>query len=708
MDAAAQKIIENTRNIGISAHIDSGKTTLTERILYYAGRIHKIEEVRGGGSGATMDHMDLEREKGITITSAATTVHWQDKKVNIIDTPGHVDFTVEVERSLRVLDGAILVLCGVSGVQSQSITVDRQMKRYRVPRLAFINKLDRMGANPWRGIEGIREVLGLNAVAMQLPIGIEEDLTGVVDLVTMKAYYNEGDKGETVREEEIPEDMRDEAEEKRQEMMEAISMFDEQMMEDLLEEKEISLETIHAAIKKGVQSLELVPVYMGSAFKNRGVQKLLDAVTAYLPSPLEAEASQATVLARSGDTEATEKMSLKCDPDEPTVAMAFKLTEEQFGQLTYTRIYQGKVTKGEQLVNSRTGKKMRVGRMVRMHSNDRENIDVAEAGDIIAMIGVECASGDTFCGGDLRVACESIFVPDPVISLAVKGKDNDAHMRMSKALSRFMREDPTFRVSSDEESGETIISGMGELHLDIYIERMKREYNADVVVGAPQVNYREAITTPSNFDYVHKKQTGGSGQFAGVAGIIEPLEESGETEFEFVNAIFGGSIPAEHIPACEKGFQDVMEKGPLAAFPMVKIKVTLKDGKYHDVDSSDLAYRLASRQAMKQAVNKANPILLEPIMKVEVETPSDYQGSVIGDLSSRRGVIYGTNVNGDETVISAGIPLSEMFGYATELRSMTAGKAQYSMEFEKYSACPSFVQEKVMKERAEKLKEDED
>jgi elongation factor G len=701
MDAASQKILESTRNIGISAHIDSGKTTLTERILYYAGKIHKIEEVRGGGSGATMDHMDLEKEKGITITSAATTVSWQDKKINIIDTPGHVDFTVEVERSLRVLDGAILVLCGVAGVQSQSLTVDRQMKRYRVPRLAFINKLDRMGANPFRGIQGIRDQLGLNAVAMQLPIGLEDAHNGVVDLISMQAAFFDGERGESVRYADIPADMLEEAQEKRMEMLEAISMFDEQMMEDLLEDKEIPEEQIHKAIKKGVQSLELCPVFMGSAFKNKGVQLLLDAITRYLPSPLEAENMKAISL------ESESAVQLKADPDLPTVAMAFKLTEEQFGQLTYTRIYQGRLVKGEQMTNIRTGKKSRVGRMVRMHSNDRENIDVAEAGDIIAMVGVDCASGDTFCGEGIKVSCESMFVPIPVISLAVKGKDNEHQMRMSKALSRFMREDPTFRVSSDEESKETIISGMGELHLEIYIERMRREYNAEVIVGAPQVNYREAITSPADFDYLHKKQTGGSGQFAGVAGSIEPLEEGAEENFEFVNAIFGGSIPGEHIPACEKGFQDVMEKGPLAAFPMVGIKVTLKDGKYHDVDSSDLAYRLASRQAMKQAVAKARPVLLEPIMKVEIETPADYQGSVMGDLSSRRGVIYGSEVKGDDTVITAGVPLGEMFGYATELRSMSAGKASYSMEFEKYSAAPAFVQEKVIKERQEKLKEEE-
>ena len=701
MTPAAEKIISNTRNIGISAHIDSGKTTLTERILYYAGKIHKIEEVRGKGSGATMDHMELEKEKGITITSAATTVNWDDKKINIIDTPGHVDFTVEVERSLRVLDGAILVLCGVAGIQSQSITVDRQMKRYKVPRLAFINKLDRMGANPEKGIQGIRDVLGLNAVAMQIPIGLEEHLEGVVDLISMKAIYFDGEKGDDIRYEEIPEHLQEQAQQSRNDMLEAVSMFDDQMMEDLLEEKEISETTIHDAVCKGVQTLEFCPVFLGSAFKNRGVQPLLDAITRYLPSPLDADPSQAT------DLESGEKLTLECDPDKPTIAMAFKLTEEQFGQLTYTRIYQGSLNKGDQIVNSRTGRKLRVGRMVRMHSNDRENTDHAEAGDIIAMVGVDCASGDTFCGECIKVTCESIFAPDPVISLAVRGEDNDQQMKMSKALGRFMCEDPTFHVHTDEESGETVISGMGELHLDIYIERMRREYAVDVIVGAPQVNYREAITSTAEFDHLHKKQTGGSGQYAGVTGMIEPLAEDHENGFEFVNQIFGGAIPSEHIPACEKGFKDVMSKGPLAAFPMVGVKVTLNDGKYHDVDSSDLAYQLAARAAMRDAVKKSSPVLMEPVMKVEVETPSDFQGSVIGDLSSRRGVVYGTEVNGDDTVINAGVPLGEMFGYATQLRSLTSGKANYSMEFEKYNRCPAFVQEKVIKERAEKMREEQ-
>ncbi|MBF0349859.1 MAG: elongation factor G [SAR324 cluster bacterium] len=701
MREEARKEISRFRNIGISAHIDSGKTTLTERILYYAGKIHKIEEVRGGGAGAKMDHMELEKEKGITITSAATQVAWNNTKINIIDTPGHVDFTIEVERSLRVLDGAILVLCGVAGIQSQSITVDRQMKRYRVPRIAFVNKLDRMGANPKRGIKGLREILGLNAVPIQIPIGLEDDHAGVVDLITMKAIYFDGEKGETVRVATIPEDLLDDAQIARAEMLEAISMFDDQMMEDLLEEKEIAEASIHAAIKKGVQSLKLCPVMMGSAFKNKGVQTLLDAVVKYLPSPIEAEPNKATNLKDGG------VVALQCDPDQPLVVMAFKLTEEQFGQLTYTRVYQGTLKKGEQITNARTGKKLRVGRMVRMHANDRENIDEAKAGDIVAMVGVECASGDTFCGDEIRVSCESIHVPDAVISLAVKGKDNDAHLKMSKALGRFMREDPTFRVKFDEESSETHIYGMGELHLEIYIERMKREYGVDVIVGAPQVNYREAITRPADFDYLHKKQSGGSGQFAGVSGSIEPLPLDHETGFEFVNAIFGGSIPGEHIGACEKGFRDVMDKGPLAAFPVVGIKVTLKDGKYHDVDSSDLAYQLASRGGMKQAIAKAGAVLLEPIMKVEVETPSEYQGNIIGDLSSRRGVIYGTDIKDDDTVITAGVPLAEMFGYATQLRSMSAGKSNYSMEFEKYAITPSFIQEKIIKARLEKLKEDE-
>lgn len=713
------KHLPKVRNIGISAHIDSGKTTLSERILFYCRKIHKIEEVRGGGDGATMDHMELEKEKGITITSAATTVNWYginsagipmsegDQKeiiINLIDTPGHVDFTVEVERSLRVLDGAILVLCSVAGVQSQSITVDRQMKRYRVPRLAFLNKMDRMGANAFNGVKSLREKLNHNAVLVQLPIGAEENFNGVIDLVTMKAYYFDGENGESVREEAIPADMADQAQAARDEMLDVISNFDDQMMEDILEGKAISEENIHNAIKKGTQSLKLTPVFLGSAFKNKGVQLLLNGVSRYLPSPVSCEKSKAN------DNKANTKFELLPDWTKPLVCMAFKITDEQFGQLTYTRIYQGTLKKGDTIWNTRTGKKVRVGRIVRMHSNDRENIDEAGAGDIIAMIGVDCASGDTFVGDEnyLHVSCEGMHVPVAVIELSIKAKDKDNQVKMSKGLQRFMKEDPTFHVFTDEESGETRIAGMGELHLEIYTERLKREYKAEVEVGAPQVNYRETIRKPAKFDYTHKKQTGGAGQFGQVVGDIRPLtDENKEREdqiFRFHNEIRGGVIPGEFIGACEKGFNDIMVKGPLAAFPLINVEVFLRDGRAHDVDSSDIAFRIASRQAMRQAVKAADPVLLEPIMKVEVETPQEYQGFVIGDLSSRRGVILGSesNENGD-AIIQSNVPLSEMFGYSTDLRSGTAGKATYTMEFAKYAECPGNIQEKVIQERKEKL-----
>lgn len=702
------KDVSNTRNIGISAHIDSGKTTLTERILYYAGVIHKIEEVRGGGDGATMDHMELEKEKGITITSASTTVYWNENKINIIDTPGHVDFTVEVERALRVLDGAVMILCSVAGVQSQSITVDRQMKRYKVPRLVFINKMDRVGSDPFKAIKDLREKLNHNAVAVQIPIGAEDLFEGVVDLVTMKAFYNEGEKGQDVIEKEIPAELLDFANEKRAEMLEALSMFDDQMMEDLLEEKEIAEESIHKAIWEGVNSLELTPVFMGSAFKNKAVQPMLNALCRYLPSPVESKPMIATQV----DDE-TKQIELTPDKNKPLVCMAFKITDEKFGQLTYVRIYQGTLKKGSNIFNSRTGKKIRVGRLVRMHSNDRVNIDSASAGDIIAMIGVDCASGDTFCDEKIKVSLESMFVATPVISLAITCKDKDASARMSKALGRFLKEDPTFNVKTDSESGQTIISGMGELHLEIYIERMQREYNVDIEVGAPQVNYREAITGVAKYNYTHKKQTGGSGQYACVIGSIEPLEvvaaegDEDVKEFEFANNVKGGNIPSEYINACEAGFKEIMAEGPLAAFPMVGIKVNLDDGKYHDVDSSDMAFKICARQALKKAVHQAKAVILEPIMKVEVETPTEFQGAVIGDLSSRRGVIGGTDLREDLTVVTVTVPLSDMFGYSTVLRSLTQGKATFSMEFDSYAQCPKHIQEEVIESRRDKLKEEE-
>lgn len=716
------KLMAKTRNIGISAHIDSGKTTLTERVLFYCQKIHKIEDVRGGGAGATMDHMELEKEKGITITSAATTVFWKgindqgikfakgvdkETRVNIIDTPGHVDFTVEVERSLRVLDGAILVLCSVAGVQSQSITVDRQMKRYRVPRLCFINKMDRMGANPFNGVKALREKLNHNAVLMQLPIGAEENFNGVIDLITKKAYYYDGDNGEKVRIEECPADMVEKMEAQRAEMIDAVAEFDDEIMEKYLEGSELTEEELHRCIKKGVNSLKLTPVFLGSAFKNKAVQNLLDAVSQYLPSPLECEKPQAI------DDDTNEKVTLEPDPEKDLVMMAFKITDEQFGQLTYSRIYQGTINKGDTIYNTRTKKKIRIGRMVRMNSNDRENIDEAHAGDIIALVGVDCASGDTFVGNDnlTNIACEGMHVPIAVIELSISVKDKNDQAKLAKGLSRFQREDPTFHVYTDEESGETRIAGMGELHLEIYVERLKREYGCSVIVGAPQVNYRETINNETKFDYLHKKQTGGSGQFGHVIGTLRPLkDEDKEKEdqvFRFHNQIKGGSIPGEYIQACEKGFKDVMDSGPLAGFPLINCEVFLQDGRYHDVDSSDLAFRIASRQAMRQAVKAASPVLLEPIMKVEVTTPDEYQGGVIGDLSSRRGLIQGSETDpGGEVIINAEVPLSEMFGYSSVLRSMSAGKATYTMEFSRYAECPSMISEKVMKERAEKLKED--
>jgi elongation factor G len=713
------KLMAKTRNIGISAHIDSGKTTLTERILFYCDKIHKIEDVRGGGAGATMDHMELEKEKGITITSAATTVHWKgidekgityaegidkDCRINIIDTPGHVDFTVEVERSLRVLDGAILVLCSVAGVQSQSITVDRQMKRYSVPRMAFLNKMDRMGANPHKGVAALREKLYHNAVLMQLPIGAEENFNGVVDLITRKAYYFDGENGEKVREEAIPADMVDEVEEFREKLLDSASNFDDAMVEKILEGGDITEEEIHNAVKIGTQTLKLTPVFMGSAFKNKGVQLLLNAVARYLPSPIVCKKPVAI------DNDTKEKIELIPDNSKPLVCMAFKITDEQFGQLTYTRIYQGTLNKGDTITNTRTKKRVRVGRLVRMNANDRENIETVGSGDIIAIIGIDCASGDTFVGDDKldHISCEGMHVPAAVIELSISVKDKDQQTRLSKGLQRFMKEDPTFHVYTDEESAETRIAGMGELHLEIYVERLKREYNCDVQVGAPQVNYRETIRQEAKFDYLHKKQTGGSGQFGQVVGMIKPLldekKENDEQVFKFYNEIKGGSIPNEFIASCEKGFNDVMDKGPLAAFPLINVEVYLQDGRYHDVDSSDLAFRIASRMAMRQAVKAASPVILEPIMKVEVETPDEYQGGVIGDLSSRRGIIQASESNDTgEVTINALIPLSEMFGYSTVLRSMSAGKASYTMEFAKYGECPNNVAEKVIAERKDKL-----
>jgi elongation factor G len=683
------KKIADIRNIGISAHIDSGKTTLTERILYYSGRIYKIEEVKGGGDGATMDHMELEKERGITITSAATQVRWKDKEINIIDTPGHVDFTVEVERSLRVLDGAILVLCGVAGVQSQSITVDRQMRRYKVPAIAFINKLDRQGANPRKVVADLREKLGHNAVPVQIPIGLENDIKGIIDLVGMKAYYNEGEKGETVVEKPIPADFLDEAKEARANLLDKISMFSDEITEMLLDEKEIPEDLINSTIRKATLKRELTPVFMGSAYKNRGVQKLLDGVSMYLPSPNDREYS-------AFDKE-NQPVRITTDLNAPMVALAFKISDDRFGQLTYTRIYQGTMKKGQTYFNPRMNKSQRIGRLVRMHADQKEDIEEASAGDIIAMVGVDCASGDTYCDEAANLTLESIFVLEPVIELAIKCAKQDDQVKLSKALNRFIKEDPTFRVRIDEESAETVIAGMGELHLEIYVERIKREYKAEVIVGQPKVNYRESPTMGANYDYKHKKQTGGSGQYAHMVGVLEQLPEDAKENFIFENQTVGGSIPREYIPGIEKGLKEAVEKGPLAGYPVIRTKVIVNDGTFHPVDSSEMAFKICARAAFKEAFLAAKPVILEPIMKVEVETPTDFQGAVQGDLSSRRGVLQGTDMRDDYTVIIAEVPLNEMFGYSTDLRSQTQGKAGFSMEFATYRPVPSNIQAQLVK-----------
>lgn len=675
--------IRRIRNIGISAHIDSGKTTLTERILFYTKRIHAIHDVKGkDGVGATMDSMELERERGITIASAATFCQWGDFEINIIDTPGHVDFTIEVERSLRVLDGAILVLCAVGGVQSQSITVDQQMKRYKVPCLAFVNKCDRSGANPFRVIDQLHEKLGHTAVAMQIPIGLEADLQGVVDLISMKAFYFEGENGEQIREADIPDNMQDLADEKREVLIDAASLFSDELTEAILEESEISSDMILEAVRKGTLKREITPVFMGSAYKNVGVQPLLDAVNELLPCPLDVP-NEALDLDNSETP-----VALESDPNKPVVALAFKLEDGQYGQLTYIRVYQGKLEKGSTIINVRNQKKAKVGRLVRMHADQMEDISTLPAGYIGALFGIDCASGDTFVDPGVNLSMTSMFVPDPVISLAIFPEDNKAQNNMSKALNRFTKEDPTFRNHVDEETGETIIEGMGELHLEVYIERMLREYKAKVTTGQPRVAYRETITRRAEFNYTHKKQTGGAGQFGRVAGYMEPVLEE---DFVFESKITGGSIPTQYIPACEKGFQECMVKGPRFKYPVTGVCVVINDGAAHNVDSSEMAFTAAAKGAFKEAYSKAKAIILEPIMKVVVETPNEFQGAVMGSLNQRRGIIVGAQDEGTTCVIESRVPLAEMFGYSTSLRSLTQGKAQFTMEFDTYKKVPDAI-----------------
>ena len=686
------------RNIGISAHIDSGKTTLTERILFYTGRIHAIHDVKGkDGVGAKMDSMELERERGITIQSAATHCQWKDTHINIIDTPGHVDFTIEVERALRVLDGAVLVLCSVAGVQSQSITVDRQMKRYGVPRVAFVNKCDRQGANPVRVKDQLRDKLGHNAVLTQIPIGLEEKHVGVVDLVTMKAIYFDGEKGETLRIEDIPADMQDEADEFREEMLDAVSMFSDDLTELILMEEEIPEDVIHEAIREATLKLQLTPVLMGSAYKNKGVQLLLDAVTNWLPAPTD-------VVNEAIDTEDESTHVIPCDPSGDMLALAFKLEDGRYGQLTYLRLYSGSIKKGDTIYNVRSRDKIKVGRLVRMHSDEMEEIDEAGAGDIIAMFGVDCYSGDSFCSGRSWLSMTSIHVPDPVISIAITPVDSKAQTNMSKALQRFTKEDPTFRVGTDEETGETIIAGMGELHLEVYIERMKREYKAVVETSPPRVSYRETITRRADFNYTHKKQTGGSGQYGRVAGYVEPMNDDDEGNYDFLDQIKGGAIPREYIPSCNKGFKSMLDKGRLIEAPVVRVRVCINDGAAHAVDSSDRAFQAAAQGAWRDAYSRAGAIVLEPVMKVSVEGPSEFQGSIIGTLNQRRGTIIGMQEEDGYATIDAEVPLAEMFAYSNTLRSSTQGKAEFTMEFARYLPAPRSVMDELIKQHQEAKK----
>lgn len=687
------KEIEKIRNIGISAHIDSGKTTLTERILYYTRRIHRIHEVKGkDGVGAKMDSMDLEKERGITIKSAATHCLWNGHFINIIDTPGHVDFTIEVERALRVLDGSIMVLCAVGGVQSQTFTVDRQMNRYGVPRIAFINKCDRIGANPWKVLSQLKDKLGHNPVMMQIPIGIEADFKGVVDLIKMKAIYFDGDFGEVIREEEIPKELKTLAQEKREELLDSATMFSDELMEAIFEDK-VREELIYQALRRGTLAREITPVFIGSAYKNKGVQSLLDGINLYLPSPLDVP-----ILAE-GIEVLKEKVKLSSEPDAPLVLLAFKLEITPYGQLTYVRIYQGTLSKGDTIVNMRSKKKVRVGRLVRMHADEMEDITSACAGDIVALFGVDCYSGDTFTDGRLNVAMSSMFVPEPVVSITLLPENTQSNVKVSKAIDRFGKEDPTFRASVNEETGETIISGMGELHLEIYVERMRREFGAEVKTGIPEVAYREAITKRAEFDYIHKKQTGGAGQFGRISGFIEP---SSDGTYEFVNQVRGGAVPSEFIPAVDRGFQSCLKKGLLIGSPVIGMRVTLLDGKSHPVDSSEMAFMLAAVGAFKQAYMKAEPVILEPIMKVSVEIPSEFQGSVMGSLNQRRGIIISAVDDGSFSIIDAEVPLREMFGYATTLRSLTQGKGQFTMEFSRYGNLPESISDELKKKRQKK------
>jgi len=684
--------LEKTRNIGIMAHIDAGKTTTTERILFYTGRIHKIGDTHDGD--ATMDWMEQEAERGITITSAATTAHWKNHRINIIDTPGHVDFTVEVERSLRVLDGSVTVFCAKGGVEPQSETVWRQADKYNVPRMAFVNKMDIMGADFYRVVDMMKDRLKCNAVPLQLPIGAEDTFKGIIDLINMKAIVYYDDLGTDVREEEIPADMMDQAEEYRAAMLEAIAETDEELMEKYLEGEELTIDEIKKGIRKATVNVEMIPVLCGTAYRNKGVQPLLDAVVDYMPSPLDIPAIKGV---KPGTDEEDERHS---DDNAPFSALAFKIMTDPFvGKLCFFRVYSGKLDKGSSVLNSTKGSKERIGRILQMHANHREDIETCYSGDIAAAVGLKnVTTGDTLCAENAPIVLESMEFPEPVIRVAIEPKTKAGQEKMGIALSKLAEEDPTFKTYTDEETGQTIIAGMGELHLEIIVDRLLREFKVEANVGKPQVSYKEAIRKPVKQEYKYARQSGGRGQYGHVFIELEP-NESGKG-YEFLNKIVGGAIPKEYIPAVDAGIQGAMQNGILAGYNVVDVKVTLYDGSYHEVDSSEMAFKLAGSMAFKEACKKADPVLMEPIMQVDVIVPEDYMGDVMGDLNSRRGQIQGMESRAGAQAISAFVPLSEMFGYATELRSRTQGRGQYTMQPSHYEEVPKSIQEKIISARA--------
>lgn len=682
--------VQQVRNVGISAHIDSGKTTLTERMLYYSGRIHKLREVRGGDGGATMDFDDIEKRRGITISSAATRVVWDDHAINVIDTPGHVDFTVEVERSLRVLDGAVLVLCASRGVQSQSLTVDRQMKRYRVPRIAFVNKMDRVGANSSAVINDMRKRLDDNPVAIQMPMGAENTFEGVIDLVDMEAVWFDGEYGQTVRRDAIPDQFTESAQTARVDMLDALAMLDDNLMSNMLAGQTPSASQIKSVIRRNTLALNVTPVLFGTAMKNKGVQEVLDAINAYLPSPKEREVI--------GHDTLENEVRLVCDAGQPAVAIAFKTVVEKFGQLTFVRIYQGSIKKGDQLMNVRTGKAVRLGRLARIHAGDRHDIALAEAGDIVGVVGMDCLSGDTFVKRGLDIRLESFVVAEPVVELSIVPKNREDIDKLASALACLAKNDPTFRVSTNSDCGETLIAGMGQLHLQVCVEKIEKEFDCPCFVGQPNVAYQERPSVAVDFEHQLKKMTGGPGQFARIVGRLEPAV--GEQAYSFERSITGGRIEQRYIPAVSKGFEEALQGGPLGGFPVTGVAIELTDGKQHENDSSELAFRNCANQAMRETIlPRAGLRLWEPVMELEIEVPDSFIGPVSGHLTRKRGVVTNSMVQDNTCIMLAVAPLSELFDYSQELRSMTQGIGTFSMTPAGYQVVPQDVEEKVLEAR---------